>query len=67
MNGDDELAPDIRTDTTRPYTAMIPDMTTGMRDWVEERSDEAHAVEEVGTHFHDQFRSEGSETSNPDS
>jgi hypothetical protein len=30
-NGDSrEVA--MRTDTTSPYTAMIPDMTTGMRD-----------------------------------
>lgn len=24
----------MSTDTTRPYTAMIPDMTTGMSDWM---------------------------------
>ena len=37
------LAPDISTDTTRPYTAMIPDITTGMRDYdasVQRRIDE---------------------------
>jgi hypothetical protein len=25
--------PAISTETTRPYTAIIPDMTTGMRDY----------------------------------
>ena len=28
----DLRAPAIRTETTSPYTAIIPDMTTGMRD-----------------------------------
>ena len=26
--------PAISTETTRPYTAIIPDMTTGMRDYL---------------------------------
>jgi hypothetical protein len=26
-------SPAISTDTTRPYTAMIPDITTGINDW----------------------------------
>ena len=29
----DVLDPAMRTATTRPYTAMIPDITTGISDW----------------------------------
>ena len=35
MSEADLRAPAISTDTTSPYTAMIPDMTTGIRDYQE--------------------------------
>ena len=33
----DLRAPAIRTETTSPYTAIIPDMTTGMSDYSRNR------------------------------
>ena len=34
MLSNDARSPAMRTDTTRPYTAIIPAITTGTKDWV---------------------------------
>lgn len=59
----DAQDPAISTDTTRPYTAIIPDMTTGMSDWQGINYMFAYKWAR-GTHLHDKFRLERSKASN---